>query len=112
MFKKILATILSVATVASSVSVINAYAKTRTIKYRTAFAVCIDTSVKDNIAYLRTGDGNLWTMECDDADVGDVYRLVFDTHRTKKVTDDSIYSVRYIGYVFNVATMNDNGVRR
>lgn len=51
-------------------------------------------------------------MECDDADVGDVYRLVFDTHRTKKVTDDSIYSVRYIGYVFNVATMNDNGVRR
>lgn len=112
MFKKILATILTVATVVSSAPVINTYAKTRTVKYRTAFAVCIDASVKDNIAYLQTGDGNLWTMECDDTDVGDVYRLVFDTHRTKRVTDDSIYSVRYIGYVFDVTTMEDNGVRR
>lgn len=108
MFKKILATILAVATVVSSATVINAYAKTRCNKYRTAFAVCIDTSVKDNIAYLQTGDGNLWTMECDDADVGDIYRLVFDTHRTKKATDDSIHSVRYIGYVFDVTTMDDN----
>lgn len=112
MFKKILATILAVTTVVSSVSVTNVYAKIRCNKYRTAFAVCIDVSVKDNIAYLQTGDGNLWTMECDDADVGDVYRLVFDIHRTKKFTDDSIYSVRYIGYVFDVATMNDNGVGR
>lgn len=112
MFKKILATILAVTTVVSSVSVTNAYAKTRCNKYRTAFAVCIDVSVKDGLAYLQTGDGNLWSVECDDFDVGDVYRIVFDTHRTKRVTDDSIYSIRYIGYVFNVSTMNNNGVRR
>lgn len=112
MFKKAIASILAVVSIITSTVGVNAYAKTRTVKYRTAFAVCIDTSVKDNIAYLQTGDGNLWAMECDDADVGDVYRLVFDTHRTKKFTDDSIYSVRYIGYVFDVATMNDNGVGR
>lgn len=107
MLKKIVASIIAVVSIITSTVGVNAYAKTRTVKYRTAFAVCIDVSVKDDLAYLQTGDGNLWTMECDDADVGDVYRIVFDTHRTKKVTDDSIYSMRYIGYVFNVTAMNN-----
>lgn len=105
MLKKIIAVVLTMATVIATPHV--AIAKTtHKTSYRTAFAVCVDVSVKDDIAYMQTGDGNYWATECNDADVGDVYKIVFDTHRTREVTDDSIYSVRYIGYVFNVKNIN------
>lgn len=71
-------------------------------KTRTAYAVVIDVSVKDDMTYIKTGDGNVWTFVCDDSDVGDVYKITFDTRNTKKKTDDRIVAVHYIGYVFNV----------
>lgn len=69
---------------------------------RTEYAVTIDVSVKDNLTYVKTSDGYVWTFEESDSDVGDVYKVAFDTRNTKKKTDDRIVSVRYIGYVFNV----------
>lgn len=72
------------------------------IKTRTAYGVVIDVSIKDGIAYIKTGDGDVWTYICDDLDVGDVYKVTFNTHNTKKKTDDRIVALRYIGYVFNV----------
>ena len=73
----------------------------KTVK-RTEYAVVIDVSVKDNLTYIKTGDGNVWTFKESDSDVGDVYKITFNTMGTKKKTDDRIISVRYIGYVFNV----------
>jgi hypothetical protein len=73
----------------------------KTVK-RTEYAVTIDVSVKDNLTYVKTSDGNVWAFEESDSDVGDVYRVTFDTKGTKRKTDDRIVSVRYIGYVFNV----------
>ena len=69
---------------------------------RTEYAVTIDVSVKDNLTYVKTSDGNVWTFEESDSDVGDVYKVTFDTRNTKRKSDDRIVSVRYIGYVFNV----------
>ena len=73
----------------------------RTVK-RTEYAVTIDVSVKDNLTYVKTNDGNVWTFEESDSDVGDIYKITFDTMNTKRKSDDRIVSVRYIGYVFNV----------
>ena len=69
---------------------------------RTEYAVVIDVSVKDNLTYVKTSDGNVWTFTESDSDVGDVYKITFDTRNTKRKSDDRIVSVRYIGYVFNV----------
>ena len=69
---------------------------------RTEYAVTIDVSVKDHLTYVKTSDGNVWAFECSDSDVGDVYKVTFDTKGTKKKSDDRIVAVRYIGYVFNV----------
>ena len=68
---------------------------------RTEYAVTIDVSVKDGLTYVKTSDGNVWTFEESDSDVGDVYKVTFDTRNTKRKSDDRIVSVRYIGYVFN-----------
>mgnify|MGYP003398870575 len=91
-------------TIMLSISV-NANATTnhnrRTVK-RTEYAVTIDVSVKDNLTYVKTNDGNVWTFEESDSDVGDIYKITFDTMNTKRKSDDRIVSVRYIGYVFNV----------
>ena len=73
----------------------------KTVK-RTEYAVTIDVSVKDGLTYVKTSDGNVWAFECGDSDVGDVYKITFDTRNTKRKTDDRIISVRYIGYIFNV----------
>ena len=80
----------------------NATPKHKTTAKRTENAVVIDVSVKDNLTYIKTGDGNVWTFRCSDSDVGDVYKITFNTMNTKKKTDDRIISVRYIGYAFNV----------
>ena len=91
-------------TIALSVSV-NANATTnhnRKTAKRTEYAVTIDVSVKDNLTYVKTSDGNVWTFEESDSDVGDVYKITFDTRNTKRKSDDRIIAVRYIGYVFNV----------
>jgi hypothetical protein len=69
---------------------------------RTEYAVVIDVSVKDNLTYVKTSDGNVWTFAESDSDVGDVYKVTFNTRNTKRKSDDRIVSVRYIGYVFNV----------
>ena len=69
---------------------------------RTEYAVVIDVSVKDGLTYVKTSDGNVWTFEESDSDMGDVYKITFDTRNTKRKSDDKIASVRYIGYVFNV----------
>ena len=69
---------------------------------RTEYAVVIDVSVKDGLTYVKTSDGNVWTFEESDSDVGDVYKVTFNTMNTKRKSDDKIVSVRYIGYVFNV----------
>ena len=73
----------------------------KTVK-RTEYAVTIDVSVKDGLTYIKTSDGNVWTFAESDSDVGDIYKITFDTRNTKKKTDDRIVAVRYIGYVFNV----------
>ena len=90
--------------IALSVSV-NANATTnhnhKTAK-RTEYAVTIDVSVKDNLTYVKTSDGYMWTFSESDSDVGDVYKVTFDTRNTKRKSDDRIIAVRYIGYVFNV----------
>lgn len=81
----------------------NATPKTKVkTKTRTAYGVVIDASAKDDIAYIKTGDGDIWIYLCDDLNVGDVYKVTFSTHNTKKKTDDRIVALRYIGYVFNV----------
>lgn len=91
-------------TIALSISV-NANATTnhnhKTAK-RTEYAVTVDVSVKDNLTYIKTSDGNVWTFTESDSDVGDIYKITFDTMNTKRKSDDRIVSVRYIGYVFNV----------
>ena len=76
----------------------------KTVK-RTEYAVTIDVSVKDGLTYVKTSDGNVWAFTESDSDVGDVYKITFDTRNTKKKTDDRIVAVRYIGYVFNVKIM-------
>ena len=73
----------------------------KTVK-RTEYAVTIDVSVKDGLTYVKTSDGNVWTFTESDSDVGDIYKITFDTMNTKRKTDDRIVSVRYIGYIFNV----------
>ena len=73
----------------------------KTVK-RTEYAVTIDVSVKDGLTYVKTSDGNVWAFECGDSDVGDIYKVTFNTMNTKKKSDDRIISVKYIGYVFNV----------
>ena len=73
----------------------------KTVK-RTEYAVVIDVSVKDNLTYIKTSDNNVWTFTESDSDVGDVYKITFETRNTKRKTDDKIVAVRYIGYVFNV----------
>ena len=73
----------------------------KTVK-RTEYAVVIDVSVKDGLTYVKTSDNNVWTFTESDSDVGDIYKVTFDTRNTKRKSDDRIVSVRYIGYVFNV----------
>ena len=73
----------------------------KTVK-RTEYAVVIDVSVKDNLTYIKTSDNNVWTFAESDSDVGDIYKITFNTMNTKRKTDDRIVSVRYIGYIFNV----------
>ena len=73
----------------------------KTVK-RTEYAVTIDVSVKDNLTYVKTSDGNVWAFTESDSDVGDVYKITFNTMNTKRKSDDRIIAVRYIGYVFNV----------
>ena len=73
----------------------------KTVK-RTEYAVTIDVSVKDGLTYVKTSDNNVWVFTESDSDVGDVYKITFDTRNTKKKTDDRIVAVRYIGYIFNV----------
>ena len=69
---------------------------------RTEYAVTIDVSVKDNLTYVKTSDNNVRVFTESDSDVGDVYKITFDTRNTKRKSDDRIIAVRYIGYVFNV----------
>lgn len=91
-------------TIILSISV-NANATTnhnRRIVKRTEYAVTVDVSVKDNLTYVKTSDGNVWTFTESDSDVGDIYKITFDTMNTKRKSDDRIISVRYIGYIFNV----------
>ena len=73
----------------------------KTVK-RTEYAVVIDVSVKDNLTYVKTGDGNVWTFKESDSDVGDVYKITFNTMNTKRKSDDRIVAIRYIGYVSNI----------
>ena len=80
----------------------NATPKHKTTAKRTEYAVVIDVSVKDGLTYVKTSDGNVWAFTESDSDVGDIYKVTFNTMNTKRKTDDRIVSVRYIGYVFNV----------
>ena len=101
---KLMAGFVIAMTIVLSISV-NASATTnhnyKTTK-RTEYAVVIDVSVKDGLTYIRTSDNNVWVFEEADSDVGDIYKVTFDTMNTKKKSDDRIIAVRYIGYVFNV----------
>ena len=90
-------------TIALSVSVnANATPKHKTTAKRTEYAVAIDVSVKDGLTYIKTSDDDVWTFTESDSDVGDIYKVTFDTRNTKRKSDDRIIAVRYIGYVFNV----------
>ena len=91
-------------TIALSVSV-NANAtpkRNHKTEKRTEYAVTIDVSVKDSLTYVKTSDGYIWTFSESDSDVGDVYKVTFDTRNTKRKSDDRIIAVRYTGYVFNM----------
>lgn len=103
--KRIIATILATTMVFSTPHV--AMAKSHNKSYRTEFAVCYDISVKDNITYITTGDGNCYIFECDDSDIGDIYRITFDTRNTKSVKDDRIVKIRYINTIDNVNNIFD-----
>ena len=101
---KLMAGFLIAMAIALSVSV-NANATTnhnRKTAKRTEYAVTIDVSVKDGLTYIKTSDDDVWTFTESDSDVGDVYKVTFDTKNTKRKSDDKIVSVRYIGYVYNV----------
>ena len=50
---------------------------------RIEYAVTIDVSVKDNLTYVKTSDGNVWMFAESDSDVGDIYKVTFDTRNTK-----------------------------
>ena len=100
MLRKMLLSVMLTVTVATAIPHV-AIAKT-VHTYRQEFAICYDTSIKDNIAYLTTGDGSNWIIECDDTDIGDIYRITFDTHNTKSVKDDSIVRIKYINMIDNV----------
>ena len=90
-------------TIMLSISVnANATPKHKTTAKRTEYAVVIDVSVKDNLTYIKTSDGNVWTFQESDSDVGDVYKITFNTMNTKRKTDDRIVAIRYIGYVSNI----------
>ena len=90
-------------TIILSISVnANATQKHKTTVKRTEYAVVIDVSVKDGLTYVKTSDNNVWTFTESDSDVGDVYKITFDTMNTKRKSDDRIISVRYIGYISNV----------
>lgn len=90
-------------TIALSISVnANATPKHKTTTKRTEYAVTIDVSIKDGLTYVKTSDGNVWAFEESDSDVGDIYKVTFNTMNTKRKSDDRILTVRYIGYVFNV----------
>ena len=80
----------------------NATPKHKTTAKRTEYAVVIDVSVKDGLTYIKTSDNNVWAFAESDSDVGDIYKITFDTMNTKRKSDDRIISIRYIGYVFNV----------
>ena len=80
----------------------NATPKHKTTAKRTEYAVVIDVSVKDGLTYIKTSDNNVWAFAESDSDVGDIYKITFDTRNTKRKSDDRIVAVRYIGYVFNV----------
>lgn len=111
--KSLLAVILTVTvTIAIPHVVIAKTAHTSRHTSRREFAICYDVSIKDNIAYLATGDGNMWMIECDDADVGDIYRITFDTHNTKSVKDDSIVCIKYINTIDNVGGIERNNYGR
>ena len=101
---KLMAGFVIAMTIVLSISV-NASATTnhnyKTTK-RTEYAVVIDVSVKDGLTYIRTSDNNVWVFEEADSDVGDIYKVTFNTMNTKRKSDDRIIAVRYIGYVFNV----------
>ena len=103
--KSLLATIL---TVTAAIAIPHVAIAKTVHAYRKEFAICYDVSIKDNIAYLTTGDGNMWMIECDDADVGDIYRITFDTHNTKSVKDDSIACIKYISTIDNVNDIERN----
>ena len=80
-------------TIVLSISV-NANATTNhnhKIAKRTEYAVTIDVSVKDNLTYVKTNDGNVWTFEESDSDVGDVYKVTFNTMTTKKNQMTGLY---------------------
>ena len=105
--KSLLAVILTVTIIITTPHVAIAKTTHTTHIYRREFAICYDVSIKDNIAYLATGDGNNWMIECDDIDIGDIYRITFDTHNTKSVKDDSIVRIKYINTIDNISNIFD-----
>lgn len=87
---------------------INVNAKQKPKKhYRKTFAVCYDISVKDNATYVIEGNGNEWRFECDDSEIGDLYRITFDTKGTKTYKDDVIVGIKYINTIDNVSNLFD-----
>lgn len=97
----------------STVGVRDVKARTKVPHTRTEFAICYDVSVKDNMTYIATGDGNCYMFECDDSDVGDVYKVTFDTKGTKSVKDDAIIGIKYINTIDDVSNIFDkNYVKR
>lgn len=65
----------------------------RTIKTRTEYGVVVKT-VGDKTT-IETGDGNRYICFCDDSEIGDVDKVVFDTMGTKTKKDDRVLSLRY-----------------
>ena len=110
--KMLLATILTMTITIAIPHVAIAKTTHTTHTYRREFAICYDVSIKDNIAYLATGDGNNWMIECDDIDIGDIYRITFDTHNNKardfvKHNDSRSYGSNWIFHIFkNPRTYN------
>ena len=62
----------------------------KTVK-RTEYAVTIDVSVKDGLTYVKTSDGNVWAFEWGDSDVGDIYKVTFNTMNTKEKPMTELY---------------------
>ena len=56
------------------------------------------TEIEGGIATLEDFNGNLWQINADDFEVGDICTVIMNGNGTPKVDDDSVIKANYNGY--------------